>query len=134
MVLVILPDKHPDHIDFFGQIDWLGNFLVSAGVLLLLYVLSMAPGADKGWATPRKQCQYVDACFPASNLTTDAPRHDRPLDSVDSNLGGFRCMGMVDRETFSHTSFITFERFRARPWQSLHSVSYRGESVRGFRA
>lgn len=54
MVLVILPDIHPDHINFLGQIDWVGNFLVSAGMLLLLYVLSMAPGADKGWGTPRE--------------------------------------------------------------------------------
>lgn len=76
----------------------------------------------------------VNVCFPSISLTTNAPRHDRPLDFVDPDLGGFRRMGMVDRETFSHASSITFERFRARPWQSLHSVPYRGESVRGFRA
>jgi hypothetical protein len=54
MVLIILPDQHPDHIDFLGQIDWVGNVLVTAGVFLLLYVLSMAPGAKDGWGTPRK--------------------------------------------------------------------------------
>lgn len=54
MVLIILPDQHPDHIDFLGQIDWVGNVLVTAGVFLLLYVLSMAPGAKDGWDTPRK--------------------------------------------------------------------------------
>jgi hypothetical protein len=54
MVLIILPDQHPDHIDFLGQIDWVGNVLVTVGVFLLLYVLSMAPGAKDGWGTPRK--------------------------------------------------------------------------------
>ncbi|KAG7562295.1 hypothetical protein FFLO_02283 [Filobasidium floriforme] len=52
MVLIILPDQHPDHIDFLGQIDWVGNVLVTVGVFLLLYVLSMAPGATDGWGTP----------------------------------------------------------------------------------
>jgi predicted MFS family arabinose efflux permease len=43
----------------FGRIDWVGNVLVTVSIFLLLYVLSMAPGAERGWGTP---CESSPGC------------------------------------------------------------------------
>jgi len=53
-ILVFIPDVHPAHIDLWGQIDWTGSLLVSIGLVLLLYVFTMAPSSDNGWGTTCK--------------------------------------------------------------------------------
>lgn len=53
-ILVFIPDVHPAHIDLWSQIDWTGSLLVSVGLVLLLYVFTMAPSSDNGWGTTCK--------------------------------------------------------------------------------
>jgi hypothetical protein len=37
-------------------IDWLGAFLVTGGLILIIFILSQGQNASQGWATPCKSC------------------------------------------------------------------------------
>ena len=44
------------------RVDWIGAALVTAGLVLIVFVLSDAPTAHKGWNNPRKSSP-VPVCF-----------------------------------------------------------------------
>ena len=54
-VLVFVPHQKTQRTEqthFLREIDVLGGFLVIVGLVLFFFVLTVAPGAKKGWATP----------------------------------------------------------------------------------
>lgn len=56
-VVIFLPDQpaQQDRDTHLGrEIDWLGGLLSIAGLMLIFYVLAVAPGAKDGWGTPCK--------------------------------------------------------------------------------
>jgi hypothetical protein len=64
-VLVIPSDKHyvaTRNPNQNKQIDWLGGFLVTAGVCLLAFSLTQSGIADNGWKTP---CEWNSTREPA---------------------------------------------------------------------
>ena len=54
-IILFLPDipGHRSPESSLGRdIDWVGGFLSIAGLVLVFYVLAMAPAAARGWGTP----------------------------------------------------------------------------------
>ena len=47
-------DAPSDEVD--KRVDWLGAFLVAAGLILIILVLDQGTKAPHGWATPCKSC------------------------------------------------------------------------------
>ncbi|KIY50201.1 major facilitator superfamily MFS-1 [Fistulina hepatica ATCC 64428] len=50
-LLVIDPDEHVNQ-DVDRHVDWAGSFLVTAGLVLIIFVLGQGENAPKQWATP----------------------------------------------------------------------------------
>jgi predicted MFS family arabinose efflux permease len=46
-----LPSEEEDK-----RVDWLGGFLVTTGLVFIVFVLSQGELAQQGWGTPYKSC------------------------------------------------------------------------------
>ena len=63
-------DKDKPSPELDQRVDWLGAFLVTAGLVLIVFVLGQGELAPKQWATP---CKFVSP-LTAFLLTTLSPR------------------------------------------------------------
>jgi len=62
-MLTVDPDRPSEEKD--KRVDWIGSSLVTAGLVLIIFVLSYASNAPRGWRTPCKyQCCLASPADP----------------------------------------------------------------------
>lgn len=88
------------------RVDYIGAFLITAGLTLIIFVLSDGSIAPDAWATP------CSSLFKFTGLRLHSRRHHRAINCRRSFGSGIRCLAMVPREkhderVFRSTSFST---------------------------
>lgn len=77
------------------RIDWLGAFLVTAGLVLIVFVLSQGELAPQGWSTP---CKCLSTFKHFKFNTFRCSRYHRTLDSRSYIDGTILVLATLSRE------------------------------------
>ena len=114
-IIAFIPDVHPAHIDLWGQIDWIGSLLVSVGLVLMLYVFTMAPSSDNGWGTTCKSSLLKTLAMSSLN---GCSRYNYHSSVCVPDHRCFRHLGMAPGKTKSDTTFASPQHLYFGPWTS----------------
>ena len=114
-VLVFVPHQKTQRTEqthFLREIDILGGFLVIVGLVLFFFVLTVAPGAKKGWATPcgsiLKACSDFTSDPALTTLVGFLCRRTRTSGRWHRLLGALCCVAKIrgeeTKDSATHTS------------------------------
>jgi F0F1-type ATP synthase membrane subunit a len=91
-IFAIDPDEPTAESD--RRVDWIGGFLVTAGVVLILFVLGQGQLVPQGWKTPCESIYH----FVRTTTSGLFKRHNRFVDHRRRSDRGVHIMGAPSRK------------------------------------
>ncbi len=108
-------DEDPPHPKDDKKVDWFGAFLVTAGLVMILFVLGDGESAPKQWATGCKHSSV--SLFKMNSLwVIYLGRYHRPLDRWCIFGWGVSVLAVVPRKGSNRTTNTWIRGYRGGGW------------------